>query len=57
MKRRPAVLFGLLCAELSIAAVVGVAACSSSGTPSADPTQFRVSRFSDGSPITLGPEI
>ena len=26
-------------------------------TPSADPTPFRVSRFSDGSPITLGPEI
>jgi hypothetical protein len=26
-------------------------------TPSADPTPFRVSRFSDGSPIVIGPEI
>jgi len=26
-------------------------------SPSADPTPFRVSRFSDGSPISLGPEI
>ncbi len=26
-------------------------------TPSADPTPFRASRFSDGSPITLGPDI
>jgi glycine/D-amino acid oxidase-like deaminating enzyme len=26
-------------------------------TPSADPTPFRISRFSDGSPITIGPEI
>jgi glycine/D-amino acid oxidase-like deaminating enzyme len=26
-------------------------------TPSVDPTAFRVSRFSDGSPIVLGPEI
>jgi glycine/D-amino acid oxidase-like deaminating enzyme len=26
-------------------------------TPSVDPTPFRVSRFSDGSPIVLGPEI
>ena len=26
-------------------------------SPSADPTPFRISRFSDGSPITIGPEI
>jgi glycine/D-amino acid oxidase-like deaminating enzyme len=26
-------------------------------TPSVDPTPFRVSRFSDGSPIVLGPEL
>jgi len=25
--------------------------------PSVDPTAFRVSRFSDGSPIDIGPEI
>jgi glycine/D-amino acid oxidase-like deaminating enzyme len=37
---------GRLAAELAI----GV-------TPSADPTPFRISRFSDGSPITIGPEI
>ena len=37
---------GRLAAELAIGA-----------TPSVDPTPFRVSRFSDGSPITIGPEI
>jgi glycine/D-amino acid oxidase-like deaminating enzyme len=37
---------GRLAAELAIGA-----------TPSADPTPFRVSRFSDGSPIDIGPEI
>jgi glycine/D-amino acid oxidase-like deaminating enzyme len=37
---------GRLAAELAI----GV-------TPSVDPTPFRASRFSDGSPIVLGPEI
>ena len=37
---------GRLAAELAIAA-----------TPSADPTPFRASRFSDGSPLVLGPEI
>jgi glycine/D-amino acid oxidase-like deaminating enzyme len=37
---------GRLAAELAIAA-----------TPSADPAPFRTSRFSDGSPIVIGPEI
>jgi glycine/D-amino acid oxidase-like deaminating enzyme len=37
---------GRLAAELAIDA-----------TPSADPTPFRASRFSDGSPVVLGPEI
>jgi glycine/D-amino acid oxidase-like deaminating enzyme len=37
---------GRLAAELAIGA-----------TPSADPTPFRASRFSDGSPIMIGPEI
>jgi glycine/D-amino acid oxidase-like deaminating enzyme len=37
---------GRLAAELAIAA-----------TPSVDPTAFRISRFSDGSPIVIGPEI
>jgi glycine/D-amino acid oxidase-like deaminating enzyme len=37
---------GRLAAELAIGA-----------TPSADPTPFRASRFSDGSPIVIGPEI
>src|ERR1019366_2639605 len=37
---------GRLAAELAIG-----------NTPSADPTSFRVSRFSDGSPIVIGPEI
>ena len=37
---------GRLAAELAIG-----------NTPSADPTPFRVSRFSDGSPIVIGPEI
>jgi len=37
---------GRLAAELAIGA-----------SPSADPTPFRVSRFSDGSPIDIGPEI
>jgi glycine/D-amino acid oxidase-like deaminating enzyme len=37
---------GRLAAELAIGA-----------TPSADPTPFRLSRFRDGSPIVLGPEI
>jgi glycine/D-amino acid oxidase-like deaminating enzyme len=37
---------GRLAAELAIGA-----------TPSVDPTPFRVSRFSDGSPIDIGPEI
>ena len=26
-------------------------------TPSVDPAPFRVSRFSDGSPIVIGPEV
>jgi hypothetical protein len=26
-------------------------------TPSVDPAPFRASRFSDGSPIAIGPEI
>ena len=29
----------------------------SAQTPSVDPTPFRASRFSDGSPIVIGPEI
>ena len=37
---------GRLAAELAIGAA-----------PSVDPTAFRVSRFSDGSPIDIGPEI
>jgi glycine/D-amino acid oxidase-like deaminating enzyme len=37
---------GCLAAELAIGA-----------TPSVDPTPFRASRFSDGSPIVIGPEI
>jgi glycine/D-amino acid oxidase-like deaminating enzyme len=37
---------GRLAAELAIGA-----------TPSVDPTPFRASRFSDGSPIVIGPEI
>jgi glycine/D-amino acid oxidase-like deaminating enzyme len=37
---------GRLAAELAIGA-----------TPSVDPAPFRYSRFSDGSPITIGPEI
>ncbi len=37
---------GRLAAELAISA-----------TPSVDPTAFRASRFSDGSPIVIGPEI
>ncbi len=37
---------GRLAAELAIGA-----------SPSADPAPFRYSRFSDGSPITFGPEI
>ena len=37
---------GRLAAELSIGA-----------TPSVDPTPFRASRFSDGSPIVIGPEV
>jgi glycine/D-amino acid oxidase-like deaminating enzyme len=37
---------GRLAAELAIGA-----------TPSADPAPFRASRFSDGSPIVIGPEI
>jgi glycine/D-amino acid oxidase-like deaminating enzyme len=37
---------GRLAAELAI-----------SSTPSVDPTPFRASRFSDGSPIVIGPEI
>ena len=37
---------GCLAAELAIGA-----------TASADPTPFRISRFSDGSPIMIGPEI
>ena len=37
---------GRLAAELAIGAM-----------PSADPTPFRLSRFSDGSPIVIGPEI
>ena len=37
---------GRLAAELAIGA-----------TPSVDPSPFRYSRFSDGSPITIGPEI
>jgi len=37
---------GRLAAELAIGA-----------TPSADPAPFRYSRFSDGSPISIGPEI
>jgi glycine/D-amino acid oxidase-like deaminating enzyme len=37
---------GRLAAELAIGA-----------TPSVDPTPFRASRFSDGSPILIGPEI
>jgi glycine/D-amino acid oxidase-like deaminating enzyme len=37
---------GRLAAELAIGA-----------TPSADPTPFRSSRFSDGSPIVIGPEV
>jgi glycine/D-amino acid oxidase-like deaminating enzyme len=37
---------GRLAAELAIGA-----------TPSVDPTPFRASRFSDGSPIVIGPEV
>jgi len=37
---------GRLAAELSIGA-----------EPSVDPTPFRASRFSDGSPIVIGPEV
>jgi glycine/D-amino acid oxidase-like deaminating enzyme len=37
---------GRLAAELAIG-----------DTPSADPAPFRASRFSDGSPIMIGPEI
>jgi glycine/D-amino acid oxidase-like deaminating enzyme len=37
---------GRLAAELAVGA-----------TPSVDPAAFRASRFSDGSPITIGPEI
>ena len=37
---------GRLAAELAIGT-----------TPSVDPTPFRASRFSDGSPIVIGPEI